>query len=60
MLGCSADEEYVAAHREDLNTFTDAAPSLRGYYHVVESINEHDYTKTAVKETWFSGSYELL
>lgn len=54
MLGRSADEEYVAAHRKDLNTFTDVAPSLRGYYHVVESINEHDYTKTAAKETWFS------
>lgn len=60
MLGCSADEEYVAAHREDLNTFTDAAPSFWGYYHVVESTNEHDYTKTAVKETWSSSSYGLL
>ena len=34
--------------------------TIYGHCYVVESTNEHDYTKTAAKETWFSSSCELL
>ena len=52
MLGRAADGEYLAAHRSEINQFTDLQnPSAWYYLDMVEASNSHDYSKTTA-EKW--------
>lgn len=52
MLGRAADEDYVDKHEDDLVTFPDVKPSYWAYYSIMETVNDHEYTKDNGLEDW--------
>ena len=55
MLNRNADEEYVAAHGNELKRFSDVSdPNAWYYYNVAEAANGHDFSMADEKETWSS------
>ena len=53
MLGRSADQAYLTAHRSELKQFTDVQDSGAWYYyHVAEAANAHSFTLPDGKEVW--------
>ena len=53
MLGREADREYVAAHADELQGFSDVRdPDAWYYYNVMEAANEHTFKTVDGKELW--------
>lgn len=52
ILGRSADEDYVSAHKDELTSFTDIKETHWAYYHIVEATNYHDYNGDGNEEIW--------
>ena len=53
MLGRAADRSYVAAHRSELNQFSDLQDTAQWYYFdMIEASNAHLYDGSGGSETW--------
>ncbi len=53
MLNRAADQSYVAAHKGELNQFSDLQDAAQWYYlDMVESSNAHLYDRNTGSETW--------
>ena len=55
MLGRSADEAYITAHKDSLKLFSDVSDPNAWYYdNVAEAANGHNFSMFDGKETWDS------
>ena len=52
MLGRDADERYIDRNEDELVHFVDLSDSYWGYYTIMESTNNHEYTGSFTNEKW--------
>lgn len=52
LLERNADQAYIKANLDELNTYSDMTETHFAYWYALEASNGHDYTKKAGAETW--------